>query len=55
MDNMSRLPLEEIFELPSEPLTESQRQELERRWRAFEQSPDEGEPGEDVRTTVLDD
>lgn len=34
-------------------LTEAQRVELERRWRAFEQNPDEGEPWEDVKRSLL--
>lgn len=36
------------------PLTSAQRNELERRWRAFEQNPDEGEPWEDVKRSLLD-
>jgi putative addiction module component (TIGR02574 family) len=35
------------------PLTNAQRDELERRWRAFEQHPDEGEPWEDVKQALL--
>jgi putative addiction module component (TIGR02574 family) len=36
------------------PLTSAQRNELERRWRAFERHPDEGEPWEDVKRSLLD-
>ena len=36
------------------PLTPAQRDELERRWLAFEQRPDEGEPWEDVKKSLLD-
>ena len=35
-------------------ITPAQRDELERRWRAFEQHPDEGEPWEDVKKSLLD-
>jgi putative addiction module component (TIGR02574 family) len=35
-------------------LTPAQRAELERRWQAFEQNPDEGEPWEDVKRSLLD-
>lgn len=34
-------------------LTPAQKEELERRWRAFEQNPDEGETWEDVKRTLL--
>lgn len=35
-----------VFEHPDAvPLTQAQKDELERRWRAFEQNPDEGDPG----------
>ena len=70
---MSRVPLDQIFELPATerveiaqqiwesiyehpeaiPLTKAQKDELERRWRAFEQNPDEGEPWEDVKRSLL--
>jgi putative addiction module component (TIGR02574 family) len=51
---MSRVP-SEIFELPAADRVEiAQRDELERRWRAFEQHPDEGEPWEDVKRALLD-
>ncbi len=36
-------------------LTEAQRNELERRWLAFEQNPDEGEPWDDVKRSLLSD
>ncbi|HEX6100884.1 MAG TPA: addiction module protein [Thermoanaerobaculia bacterium] len=60
------LPAEERVELAQEiwesvvehpealPITRAQREELERRWRAFEQRPDEGEPWEDVQRSLLD-
>lgn len=35
-------------------LTDAQREELERRWVAFERNPDEGEPWEDVMRSLLD-
>jgi putative addiction module component (TIGR02574 family) len=70
---MSRVPLEQILELPTAErveiaqqiwesvfdypeavaLTQAQREELERRWRSFEQNPDEGEPWEDVKQSLL--
>ena len=70
---MSRVPLEEILDLPAaerveiaqqiwesvvdDPeavvLTQPQKEELERRWRAFEQNPDEGERWEDVKKSLL--
>jgi putative addiction module component (TIGR02574 family) len=34
-------------------LTQTQRDELERRWRAFERNPDEGESWEDVERSLL--
>jgi putative addiction module component (TIGR02574 family) len=34
-------------------LTNAQKEELERRWRAFEQNPDEGEHWEDVKRSLL--
>jgi putative addiction module component (TIGR02574 family) len=44
-----------VFDHPETlPLTEGQREELERRWRAFEQNPQEGEPWEDVKRLLLD-
>jgi putative addiction module component (TIGR02574 family) len=45
---------ESVFEYPEAvALTKVQREELERRWRAFEQNPDEGEPWEDVKRSLL--
>lgn len=45
---------ESVFDRPDAvPLTQAQRDELERRWRAFEQSPDEGEPWDDVKRSLL--
>jgi putative addiction module component (TIGR02574 family) len=40
--------------LPVSPLTEAQREELERRWRGFEQDPDGGEPWQEVKKELLD-
>ena len=41
---MSHVPPDQThLELPS-----AQKEELERRWHAFERNPDEGEPWEDV-------
>lgn len=37
----------------SVPLTVAQREELERRWRDFQVNPDEGEPWEDVKQSLL--
>jgi putative addiction module component (TIGR02574 family) len=34
-------------------LSDAQKAELERRWRAFEQNPDEGEPWETVKQSLL--
>jgi putative addiction module component (TIGR02574 family) len=34
-------------------LTQAQRDELERRWQAFERSPDEGESWDDVKRSLL--
>ncbi len=70
---MSRLPIDQILDLPAEervelarqiwesvvehpeavPLTAAQRDELERRWQAFDQRPGEGEPWE-VERSLLD-
>ena len=36
------------------PITAAQRDELERRWQAFQENPDEGEPWEDVKRALLD-
>ena len=45
---------ESVFEHPEGVmLTDAQKEELERRWRAFEQNPDEGEPWEDVKRSLL--
>jgi len=35
------------------PLTDAQKDELERRWRALEANPDEGEPWETLKKTLL--
>lgn len=46
---------ESLIEHPGDvPLTPAQRDELERRWLAFEQNPDEGEPWEDVKKSLFD-
>jgi len=46
---------ESVFDHPEGVLlTTPQREELERRWIAFEQSPDQGEPWEDVKRSLLD-
>jgi putative addiction module component (TIGR02574 family) len=45
---------ESVIEHPEAVLlTQSQRDELERRWHAFEQNPDEGESWEDVKRSLL--
>lgn len=45
---------ESIIEHPDTvPLTSAQKEELDRRWRAFQQNPDEGEPWEDVKRSLL--
>ncbi|MEA2488317.1 MAG: putative addiction module component [Acidobacteriota bacterium] len=38
----------------AEPLTTDQKDELERRWLAFEQNPDEGESWDDVKKALLE-
>lgn len=46
---------ESVVEHPeSLPVTAAQRDELERRWRAFEKDPDAGEPWEDVKKSLLE-
>jgi putative addiction module component (TIGR02574 family) len=43
-----------VFEHPEDlSVTAAQREELERRWEAFQQNPDEGEPWEDVRKSLF--
>jgi putative addiction module component (TIGR02574 family) len=37
------------------PLTAAQRDELERRWQALQQNPDQGEDWDDVRAELLND
>ncbi|HKR64833.1 MAG TPA: addiction module protein [Thermoanaerobaculia bacterium] len=45
---------ESVVEHPDRlALTAAQKEELERRWRAFEADPDEGEPWEDVKQSLL--
>lgn len=51
---IAQLIWESVFEHPEAvPLTQAQKNELERRWRAFEQNPDEGEPWDDVKRSLL--
>jgi putative addiction module component (TIGR02574 family) len=51
---IAQLIWESVFEHPEAvPLTKAQRDELERRWHEFEQNPDEGEPWEDVKRSLL--
>jgi putative addiction module component (TIGR02574 family) len=51
---IAQLIWESVFEHPDAvPLTQTQKLELERRWRAFEQNPDEGEPWDDVKRSLL--
>lgn len=70
---MSRVPLDQILELPATdrveiaqqiwesvvdhpeaiPLTQAQKDELDRRWRAFEQNPNEGESWDEVKQSLL--
>lgn len=65
LDDILDLPLAERVEIAQEiwdsvarypdalPLTDAQKEELERRWRAFEQHPEEGEPWQDVKKSLL--
>lgn len=60
------LPAEERIELAQQlwdsviehpealPLTDAQREELDRRWHAFQANPDEGEPWEALKKSLLD-
>jgi len=51
---IAQLIWESVFEHPEAvSLTHAQKDELERRWRAFEQNPDEGEPWDDVKRSLL--
>ena len=66
LEHILELPAEERLEIAQEiwesvfdhpqaiPLTNAQKEELERRWQAFERNPDEGEPWEDVKKSLLD-
>ena len=46
---------ESLFAHPQAvPVTKAQKDELERRWRAFQSDPDAGEPWEDVKKSLLD-
>ncbi len=45
---------ESVFDHPEGVLlTDAEKEELERRWEAFEQNPDEGEPWDDVKRSLL--
>jgi putative addiction module component (TIGR02574 family) len=45
---------ESVIDQPENlPLTAAQKNELERRWTAFEQNPEEGEPWDEVRKSLL--
>ena len=45
---------ESVFDHPDGVLlTDAQKEELERRWHAFQQDPDEGEPWEDVKRSLF--
>ncbi|HEX7152969.1 MAG TPA: addiction module protein [Thermoanaerobaculia bacterium] len=45
---------ESVFDHPEAvPLTAAQKAELERRWRAFEQNPEEGESWDEVKKSLL--
>jgi putative addiction module component (TIGR02574 family) len=46
---------ESVFNHPEDvSLTPAQKKELERRWLAFQERPDEGESWEDVKASLLD-
>jgi putative addiction module component (TIGR02574 family) len=46
---------ESVFDHPEDlALTSAQKEELERRWAAFERCPDEGESWEAVKRSLLD-
>lgn len=65
LDQILQLPVAERIEIAQQIwdsvsehpegvlLTEAQKEELERRWKDFEQNPDEGEPWEDVKQSLL--
>src|SRR5437016_2431620 len=45
---------ESVIEHPETlSLTAAQKNELERRWRAFEQNPDDGKPWEELKKSIL--
>jgi putative addiction module component (TIGR02574 family) len=51
---MRRVSLDQNLDLPAAQGVEiAQKIELERRWKAFEQSPDEGEPWDEVKRSLL--
>ena len=52
---LAQLIWESVFEhAEGVVLTAAQREELERRWIAFQEAPDDGEPWEDVKRSLLD-
>lgn len=65
LDAILELPSDERVELAQQiwesvhahpagvPLTDAQKEELERRWIAFQADPDEGTPWEEVRAALL--
>jgi putative addiction module component (TIGR02574 family) len=57
MNRRSEPPLhaESVVEHPEAvPLGRAQQDELERRWLAFELTPDDGEPWEEVKRSLLE-
>lgn len=65
LDTILDLPTDERVELAQQiwesvhehpegvPLTDAQKEDLERRWIAFQADPDEGAPWEEVRASLL--
>ncbi|HEX8152103.1 MAG TPA: addiction module protein [Thermoanaerobaculia bacterium] len=66
IDHILELPIEERVEIVNRiwasvtvnpeavALTPSQCEELDRRWKSLQDDPDEGEPWEDVKRSLLD-
>lgn len=50
---LSQQKSESVLQQVAISLTRAQRDELERRWQAFQQNPDEGESWEDVKRSLL--
>jgi putative addiction module component (TIGR02574 family) len=51
---IAQLIWESVFDHPDAvSLTQAHKDELERRWLAFQQSPDEGEPWDEVKRSLL--